>query len=71
MRIYDNSNKVQITLGADRAFSLWIVPVRTTSYTGGVARKTYQGSCILPQWHLDLEPDQREELKVSIDLRKR
>jgi hypothetical protein len=71
VKIYDNSNKVQFALGSDRAFSFWILPVRTTSYSGGVARKTYQGSCILPQWRLELEPGQSEELKVSIDLRKR
>jgi hypothetical protein len=71
LRIYDNVNRVQIAFGADREFSLWSLPVYTMSYVGDSLRKIYQCSCFLPQWQLELEPDQQEELKVSIDLRKR
>ena len=71
VRVYDNLNSVQIALGADREFSLWSLPVYTMSYVGDTLRKVYQCSCLLPQWQLKLLPDQQEELKVSIDLRKR
>jgi hypothetical protein len=71
IRIYDNANRVQIACGADREFSLWSLPVYTMSYVGDSLRKIYQCSCLLPQWRLELQPDQQEELKVSIDLRKR
>jgi alpha-amylase len=69
--IYDNVNGVQITFAADRDFSLWSLPVYTTSYAGDALRKIYQCSCLLPQWQIELQPDQQEELKVSVDLRKR
>jgi hypothetical protein len=71
VRVYDNVNGVQIAFGADREFSLWSLPVYTMSYVGDLLRKMYQSSCFLSQWDLKLQPDQRDELKVSIDLRKR
>jgi hypothetical protein len=71
VRVYDNLNRVQIALGADREFSLWTLPVYTMSYLGDTLSKVYQCSCLLPQWQLELQPDQQEELKVSVDLRKR
>jgi hypothetical protein len=71
VRVYDNVNGVQIAFGADREFSLWSLPVYTMSYVGDSLRKMYQSSCFLSQWDLQLQPDQRDELKVSIDLRKR
>jgi hypothetical protein len=71
VRVYDNVNGVQIAFGADREFSLWSLPVYTMSYVGDSLRKMYQSSCFLSQWDLKLQPDQRDELKVSIDLRKR
>jgi hypothetical protein len=71
VRIYDNVNRVQIAFAADSEFSLWCLPVYTMSYVDDALQKVYQSSCLLPQWQLELEPDQREELKVSLDLRKR
>ena len=71
VRVYDNVNGVQIAFGADREFSLWSLPVYTMSYVDDSLRKMYQSSCFLSQWDLKLQPDQRDELKVSIDLRKR
>jgi alpha-amylase len=71
LRIHDKVNRVQITFTADREFSLWILPVYTVSYAGDTLSRAYQGSCLLPQWQLELQPDQQEELRVSLDLRKR
>jgi len=71
VRVYDAVNRVQITFGAEREYSLWSLPVYTMSYLGNTPGKVYQASCFLPQWQLELEPDQQEELKVSVDLRKR
>jgi hypothetical protein len=71
IRIYDNVNRVQIAFAADREFALWCLPVHTTSYLGDVLQKVYQSSCLLPQWQLELEPQEQTELKVSLDLRKR
>ena len=71
VRIYDNVNRVQIAFGADSEFALWCLPVHTKSYLGDALQKVYQSSCLLPQWQLELEPDQQKELKVSLDLRKR
>ena len=71
VRICDNANRVQITFGADSEFSLWCLPVCTMSYIGDTLRKVYQCSCFLPQWRLELQPDQQEELMVSVDLRQR
>ena len=71
VRIYDNVNRVQIAFGADSEFALWCLLVHTKSYLGDALQKVYQSSCLLPQWQLELEPDQQKELKVSLDLRKR
>jgi len=71
VRVYDAVNRVQITFGAEREYSLWSLPVYTMSSRGNAFDRIYQCSCLLPQWQLELEPDQQEELKVSIDLRKR
>jgi 4-alpha-glucanotransferase len=71
VRVYDKANRVQITFASDSEFALWCLPVQTTSYLGDALQKVYQGSCLLPQWQLELEPDKQEELKVSLDLRKR
>jgi alpha-amylase len=71
VRINDKAIRVQISMTADRAFSLWGLPVHTMSYQNGKLEKIYQSSCFVQHWNLHLEPDQQEEFKVSIDLRKR
>jgi hypothetical protein len=71
VRLHDSANGVQIAFGANREFALWSLPVFTVGHAGDSLEKTYQCSCLLPQWQLSLLPEQQEELKVSIDLRKR
>ncbi|MBN2553386.1 MAG: DUF1926 domain-containing protein, partial [Spirochaetales bacterium] len=68
---FDKANRVQITLGADREFSLWSLPVHTTSYQSDKLQKVYQSSCFVQQWSLELDPGAQEELRVTMDLRKR
>jgi alpha-amylase len=71
VQVSDKANGVQINLAADREFSLWSLPVRTVSYEQNERRSTYQSSCFVPKWELRLQPNERDELKVQIDLRKR
>lgn len=71
IRVFDKANRVQITLGADREFSLWSLPVHTTSYQSDKLQKVYQSSCFVQQWSLELDPGAQEELRVTMDLRKR
>jgi len=70
VRIDDKANGVCLSLGADRAFSLWSLPVQTVCYEREERSTLYQCSCFVPQWEISLQPDQHEELKVGIDLRK-
>ena len=71
VRIHDGANRVQISLAADRAFSLWSLPVYTMSYDWNQLRRMYQSSCFVPQWQLELQPEQSAEIKFNVDLRKR
>jgi alpha-amylase len=68
--IDDKANGVRLSLGADRAFSLWSLPVETVCYEREKRTTLYQGSCFVSQWEINLQPEQQDELKVSIDLRK-
>jgi hypothetical protein len=70
VRVEDKANGVQLSLGADRAFSLWSLPVETVCYERKERTTLYQSSCLVPQWEINLQPDQNDELKLSIDLRK-
>ncbi len=69
--IEDKSNSVQITLAADKQFALWSLPVQTVCYIRKKKETTYQSSCFLCRWNLEIEPSRYEELKLSLDLRKR
>ncbi|UCF98754.1 MAG: DUF1926 domain-containing protein [Spirochaetaceae bacterium] len=71
VRIQDKVNGIQITMAADREFSLWSLPVHTLSYEWQKLQKIYQSTCLVPQWQLSLKPNEQDKLKVSVDLRKR
>jgi hypothetical protein len=70
LRIQDLANDVLLTLSADKAFTLWCLPVETVVYSPAGREKAYQGTCFLPRWSLTLEPSQSWELGLSLELRK-
>lgn len=51
-----------------RADLLWRFPVKTVSHSEGGLERTYQGSCIMPSWKLDIGLGAKKRIVISIAL---
>jgi len=70
IKVQDLVNHVQIGLAASQPFSLWCLPVETVSYSAAGRARTYQGTCLLPQWRVSLKPGEEWEVQLGLDLRR-
>ncbi len=66
--IHSNIYKLNLTLLWNKPCNLFRYPIETLSYNYGKLEKIYQGSTILPTWHLTLEPNVPWELSVKQEI---
>ncbi len=66
--VYSNPYKLDLVLSWNKSCNLFRYPIETLSYNYGKLGKVYQGSTILPTWHLVLEPNVPWELSIKQDI---
>ncbi len=64
--VQDLHNQVEIALSASQPFLLWNLPLETVGYEGKVARRSYQGSCLVSSWRVALEPAGQWETELAL-----
>lgn len=60
--------QLRVALHWSRPALLWRAPVETVVYALEGYERSYQSSCVLPVWSLDLEPGAAWEVEIAIDL---
>ena len=66
--IYSNPYKLNLNLAWNKPCNLFRYPIETLSHNYGNLEKTYQGSTILPTWHLVLESNVPWELSIKQEI---
>ena len=66
--IYSNHYKLDTTLSWNKTCDLFRYPIETLSYRYGNLEKIYQGTTLLPAWHVTLEPNSTWELSLKSEL---
>jgi hypothetical protein len=64
MRVEDGWQRVRVTLTAANARGFWIAPIETVSESEEGFERVYQGSQILPIWHLNPLSDKSQTVRV-------
>lgn len=59
---------LEARLRADRAFLLWRFPIESVSNSEAGFERVYQGTCLLVQWLLTLDPGQSWEVTLEWEL---
>ncbi|MFP4483884.1 MAG: alpha-amylase/4-alpha-glucanotransferase domain-containing protein [Spirochaetaceae bacterium] len=65
----DYVHSVAVHLESPGANSIWCLPIETTYLSHGELITEYQATCIVPQWELELAPDEVFEADLSLELR--
>ncbi len=68
--VEDLVHEVSLGIGASLPFKLWSLPVETYSRSLRGDAKVYQSSCLVPQWTINLQPNERWEVVLTIGLGK-
>jgi alpha-amylase len=55
--LQDLANKARIEFQTENGCSLWSLPIETISRSCSTNTKRYQSTCLVPNWHLTLEPE--------------
>ena len=66
IHLIDEWTGLKITLKTDKKCHLWRFPIETVSLSESGFERIFQASCLLPWWHLKLEP--KEQFGVTIEL---
>ncbi len=66
--VEDLKHEVGISFSSSIPFRLWSLPIVTTSRSFVGEAKSYQSSCLVPQWSIDLQPGERWEVALSLGL---
>lgn len=64
--IEDLRNEVALAVSSTLPFKLWSLSVDTFSRSLNGEAKSYQSSCLVPQWSVDLRPGERWEITLTI-----
>jgi alpha-amylase len=59
---------MRVEMRWDRPATLWRAPVETVVYALEGFERSYQSSCLLPLWELDLAPGEAWEVEITFDL---
>lgn len=63
--IYNKPYGIDMSFSWNKTCNLFRYPVETISYKNKVLESIYQGTTILPTWHIILEPGKNWELSIS------
>jgi len=64
----DSWHKFQLTLSFNPSTRLWRFPVETVSQSEDGFERTYQGSCLLAHWPLDLAPGATARFAIRLQM---
>jgi alpha-amylase len=59
---------MRVEMRWDKPATLWRAPIETVVYALEGFERSYQSSCLLPLWELDLAPGQAWEVEITFDL---
>ncbi|HHT9119924.1 MAG TPA: alpha-amylase/4-alpha-glucanotransferase domain-containing protein [Candidatus Hypogeohydataceae bacterium YC41] len=66
--LVDENLGLKVTLEWDKAAELWLLPLLTVSQSEAGFEKVYQGSTVLPLWHLSMKPGDQWDLRIKTSL---
>jgi alpha-amylase len=69
LEIQDIRNGAVLLLSSPQSFALWAHPIETVSACGGTTKRTYQCSCYLPHWKLQLKPEESWQTSLFLSLK--
>ncbi len=69
VELWDQAFGFQVSLTFDPAGRLWRFPVETVSQSESGFERTYQGSCLVLTWPLDLPPARPRTLQIQLELK--
>jgi 4-alpha-glucanotransferase len=64
----DFVHNLSLRVNAPATERVWTFPIETTFLAGGTLRTEYQATCIVPQWELSLDADDRLEVEIALQL---
>ncbi len=73
LQLQDLHNRTAIVLGSESEFTLWSLPVETSTWSNGTCIRAYQANCLLPRWHLSLAPGEawRNSLTLNFSVNRK
>ncbi|NIP99669.1 MAG: DUF1926 domain-containing protein, partial [Nitrospinaceae bacterium] len=69
LAIRDDFFKFEVEWTFDAPAEVWRFPVATVSQSEDGFESMYQGSCVTACWDMELEPGQRRDLQVQLEIR--
>jgi alpha-amylase len=66
LALCDGWFKFQLQLNFSQPTTLWRFPVETISQSEAGFERTYQGSCLLPHWNVELAPAESQEFRITL-----
>jgi alpha-amylase len=66
LALCDGWFKFQLQLQFSQPTTLWRFPVETISQSEAGFERTYQGSCLLPHWNVELAPSESQEFRITL-----
>jgi alpha-amylase len=66
--LHDRHRKFQVALSWTEPAALWRHPVETVSLSEGGFERIYQSSAVMPVWALRLEPGERFETRLQLEV---
>lgn len=67
LEIVDQDLGFKVVLNWTPSDFLWRFPIETVSHSESGLERTYQGSCIMPSWRLQMEPKENKDLKIQLN----
>ena len=66
----DEWKDLRVTFRLDRPATLWRLPIETVSLSEAGFERVYQGTCLLPTWPLRLEPGEKADFSMDVEIGK-
>jgi len=65
----DEYQKFKVGIELSDAAILWRFPIETISHSESGLERTYQGSCIMPSWKIELKPDEKKKINIGLGVK--
>lgn len=69
IELIDKYTGFKVVLGWEKAGLLWRFPIETVSHSESGLERTYQGSCIMPSWKLNIGNGEKKNLGLMIQVK--